>query len=230
MKSGNRQFVILDRLLLGLLFLALTLACLVPLPENLVVPGFSSFILLDYLPFSIPFEIGMFSLGLLWVRKSDNRFVGVLVPVAFSIMSVDVWQIKAPGGDFLYGGYYFASITSEVISTGHLVFQSWGTYPATFLIEGSVSRMMGLSLGLTGEVVDLLWAILFGLLGFLVVESIVGSSRLASLGAVLAILGDQVLVKPSEPIDTYGVLFFLFAIVVIQRMSKSSKFTPTAGV
>jgi hypothetical protein len=211
--------------------LTYTLLCLVlPLPANLTEPGFSSYILFEDPWFLTLYSLSLVSMGLLWYLSMEDRLASTLVVLLFSLLTINLWEAKAPGGSFLIRSLPYgpgdtinaASLTSNILESGHLVLNQYGVYPATYLIGSSFAYTSGVPLVSSIALLDTLFSMLIGLLSFLIIDSFSKSHGLSAAVTMLSIIADEVLFKqPPYTQYDFGVLaFFLMSILIVRSLLK----------
>ena len=192
-------------------------ALAIPLPSGSLPPGFGPLALFGYMPFLVPYCISLAALGFLMFRLRESRTRGLIVTVAYAVLTVSIWQIKIPDGVFL-GGTYYGAITTNVLHTGHLSYVGWGTYPLIFTLASTLTQAGGISLTSALTVLDLYHSVFFAVLYFLLANRFLSSVRLAAGAATLSMIADEQLLRdPQFNVSTYGLLFFLLAIYLIYR-------------
>jgi hypothetical protein len=184
---------------------------LLPFPQKLVSPGFSSLILLNDYPFSILFLVTLVLLGFVWYGAENSRLMAFVSSLVFSLLIMDVW-LKAPYG-YLLGGYSFSAYVFDVLQTGHstLFGISW---PGYYLIA-SVLILFNSSSVLSLTLFDILRTLLYVLFSFLIIQRYIQSYRLAALGVMLSVVADFfICTSPMFDIVSFGWALFPMEVFV----------------
>jgi len=213
----------LDWMLAVAIALSAYLALAIPLPSNLVGPGFSSFVLLQYYPFFIAYSFCMTCIGALWFRRGENAAVSLALVTIFSILTISLWGVKDPGGKNLFSGIAYGVIANQYLSSGHLFLQGWGEYPSVFVVSTFLSRLTGGNLFEVFAFLDAYGAVFVGVFYFLLVNLFVKSARASAVGATLAIIADEELTKINEFPPYFGVLFCLILVYLMFKLSSATR-------
>ncbi len=222
------RFCAIDKLLVLTISISMLISLMRALPSALTRPGFSSFILFEDPSFLLPYLFSLFGIGFLWFRQGERRTVAALLVIMFSILTVNLWQMKAPDSisinqPILYGArdtITSAALTSSVLQSGHLVFTGYGSYPAVYLIGSVFGLLSGTSLLPVILSLNTLLSALMGLLSFLIIDFFSKSHKLSAAVAMMSIIADENLIKqPQFTPYEYGVAFFFLLIVLVVGMS-----------
>lgn len=206
----------IDKLLVSTVIFSMVISFAIPLPSSLTKPGFSSFVLLADPSFAVPYLVCLLAVGILWSRQGERLTVALFITVVFSILTLDLWEVKAPGGGLLFSGSSYGSIVIAMLQSGHLNFVAWGNYPGLFMLGGFFGSTTGLPLRSALLVLDTLRSALIGLFYFLVIGSFSKSYKLTATFTMLSIIGSEELIKdPPFNVSSYGLLFFLIIMTLI---------------
>lgn len=215
--KGNFSLTGFNALLVVLVMVSAVIAIFLPLPPQLVAPGFSSFVLFQSPGFYVPYIVCLISIAALLWRSGDRISVSVFSVVVFSLLTVSIWELKGPGGNYLVAGSYYASIANQVTYSSHIVLGGWGDYPSIFISASTLEQILGIKLDVVFSFMQAYGAALIGLFYLLIINCFVRSARLASAGAMLAIVADEELMKLNEPPPYIGSLLFLILVYILIR-------------
>jgi hypothetical protein len=220
--ESRLKFGVTDKLLILAIVFSMIVSLIIPLPAILTKPGFSSYILFEDTPFLLPYFISLLSMGILWGRQGNRRFVALFLVIVFSLLTANLWQMKAPGLGLSYQYVSYgakdavsaASLTSSILETGRLVFAGYGSYPGIYLIGSSLTYVSGLSLDSVILLTSSLLSIIIAVFTFLVINLFSKSTSLTSAVTMLSIVADENLVKQPPYTQYYlGVIFFFIIII-----------------
>jgi len=202
------------------------IALLVPLSGSQIVPGYSPTVLFDDPLFVITYLASLLLVGILWSKHGESRAIAAFLVVLYSLLTIELWPFKTPGGNPLLGWYYYGikedntfGLTNNILQTGHLSFQGLQSWPSIFIIAVECERVVGSNLGSAIATLDIIRAILTGLFSFLLIRHFVISPKLAVVGTFLALISWRViLVDTPFTLANYGVLFFFVITLLLLRL------------
>lgn len=197
-----------------------TLMALISTPPNdLLTPGFSSLVVLESPSVVFWYSLAFVLIGTLWFVWGDSKVIACSAAVSFSFLFLEIWESKVPGGAFLFSGYEYSSILSQIQATGHFTFRGLFSYITIYDLGASLKSMSGIQTTVVLWTLEALWGSLIGLFSFLLANQYLTSSRLASIAVFLSVIGDFQLSKlPPFDVGAFGVLFVLIGLYAVKRL------------
>jgi hypothetical protein len=197
----------------------LTVIALEPIPSSLIQPGFNSLDLLSdhYLVLFYYLAVGMISL--LWLACGKRVSILIVMIILVSVLFTGFWYLVSPNGWF-YGGGVFIARSSYIANSGHVAPVSIDPYsnslPFLFLIWAEISEISGLPVVMSAYASKIILSVVIGVFTFVILHSKV-STRIAFVGTLYAIVGNQYLFKGIEFTSLIGLVFVLVIVMLLSN-------------
>ena len=200
------------------------LASLVGSFTEIAKPGFSSLVLLSYVPLTLTIATSFLLVIILWFRAKSHLFAVSLL-LAYSLILFNIWEIVLPNGPYFGHVVAAVSFSNRIISTGHATGNILADiFVSLYLMMSTSSILMGNNSGMMLSLLEAAQTFGLATFSYLIARRFTFSPKLAFSAAVLSLLGDSQLVKetPSEP-SAFGYFFFLLCAYLVYRITLNRK-------
>ena len=199
----------------GLLFSIVV--TLLPLPSSIAYPGFGSYSLISDPLLVIAYLSTMFFVSAIWLTRRGSRVAIVTVLFVISLTYLAFWQIVSPNPAHFNSGFVYRAFYIAV--TGHTLPANLDAYatslPGLSLIWAALGETAGLSMYQSAMLSNIAVSITITFAVFSFTSRVLDSTELGLLSSVLAVVGNQFLMRGIEVDSLYGLALLLLAILTI---------------